>query len=123
MYYLNQRVIKYDENLKEELRIKYNDKINCIDATEDGINEEYFKDVDIHGMTDNHTSPLFESDPEEDQLQLNSKEVAVDGSDYNGLNLAQHCPDSCFSGKEDCDNKKVYVQLINLGNHVLFPTI
>ena len=51
MDYFNQCVIRYNENIKAELRTKYNDKINCKYATEDGITEEYCKDVDFHGMT------------------------------------------------------------------------
>jgi hypothetical protein len=51
MVYFNQCIIKYNENIKAELRTKYNDMINCKDATEDGITKEYCKDVDFHRMT------------------------------------------------------------------------
>jgi hypothetical protein len=68
----------------------------------------------------NHSPPLFESDPKEDQLQLDPKEVSVDCSDYYGLNLATHWQDSYFSGIEGCDHKKNHVQLNNLGDYVLF---
>jgi hypothetical protein len=90
------------------------------DATRNGITEEYCKDVDIHGITDNHPPPLFEYYPKEDQLQLNPKEVSADCCDCNGLNLAPHCPDSCFLRKEEYDHKKAHVQLNNLGNYVHF---
>jgi hypothetical protein len=152
MDYFNQCVIKYNDNIKAELRRKYDDKINCKDATEVGITDEYCKDVDFHGMTfsevkhsheeqalqechnrsgtlaasflavDNHPPPLFESDPKEDQLQLDPKEVPVVCSDYNGLKFATHCLDSCFLGTEECDHKKSHAQLNNLGNYVLFPS-
>ncbi len=61
------------------------------------------------------TSKLAVPDPEE---------VAEECSANNGLNLAKDCTYSCFLGtKKKCDNGILNVQINNLGDYVLFPSV
>jgi hypothetical protein len=67
---------------------------------------------------------VFDSDPKNDQLPLDHEEVAEECSDNNGLNLAKDCTYSCFSmTKKKCDHKTLSVQINNLGDYILFPSV
>ncbi len=74
---------------------------------------------------DNDQPPLFYSDPKNEQLPLDQKQVAEKCGDNNRPNLAKDCKySSCFSvTKKKCHHEILNVQINNLGEFVLFPSM
>jgi hypothetical protein len=91
------------------------------DCADDDIDQEM---VATFVAMDNNQHPVFYSHPKNEQLPLDQEQVAEKYGDTNGLNFTKDCKYSCsLAAKKKCNHEMLNVQINNLGDFVLFPSM